>query len=129
MALIQAPIDNKNLMEDNFEDDDFEDFYVAHDHRERGKRHLVGIKDVEQDGIICESGLVDVTWKHGGNCVTITLLAIPRTEDWEYTRKKIFADYQREFASWQCEENEGLVVKFHQFLNTLEVQFYFKIND
>jgi len=40
--LIYAPIDNKNLLEDAFEDDVFGGFYAAPDHRKHNIRHLVG---------------------------------------------------------------------------------------
>ena len=126
MEKIAAPIDNKNLMEDPFEDEVFGEFDVAHDHRVKGVRHLIGYKAVKEDGIECESGLVDVRWKWGDNCVTITLLAVPRTEDWECIRRRIFDDYKREFKAWECEDNPGLVVEFYELQDKLNVIFYFE---
>ena len=126
MEKIAAPIDNKNLMEDPFEDEVFWGFYAAHDHRVKGVRHLVGCKTVMEDGMECESGLVDVRWKWGDNCVTITLLAVLRTEDWEDTRRHIFDAYKREFKAWECEDNPDLVVEFYELQDKLNVIFYFE---
>ena len=125
MKKIAAPIDNKNLMEDPFEDGVFGDFDAARDHRVKSMRHLVGRKTVVEDGVACESGLVDVRWKWGDNCVTITLLAVPKTEDWEETRRRIFDSYKQEFKAWECEDNPGLVVEFYELLDKLNVIFYF----
>lgn len=126
MEKIAAPIDNKNLLEDPFEDEVFGDFDAAHDNRVKGVRHLIGHKTVKEDGIECESGLVDARWKYGDNFVTITLLAVPRTEDWEDTRRYIFDAYRKEFKAWECEDNPGLVVEFYELVNTLNVIFYFE---
>lgn len=127
MEKIAAPIDNKNLMSDPFENDVFGDFYAAYDHRVGRSRHLIGHKTVkDENGIDCESGLVDVQWKWGDNCVRITLLAIPGTEDWDMTRKYIFNDYRDTFKSWECEENPDLKVEFYELKNTLTVIFYFE---
>lgn len=126
MEKIAAPIDNKNLMEDPFEDVVFWDFDAARDHRQKGVRHLVGYKTVYEDGIECERGLVDVRWKYGENCVTITLLAVPMTEDWEDTRRRIFDSYKQEFKAWECPDNEGLVVEFYELQDKLNVIFYFE---
>lgn len=126
MEKIAAPIDNKNLCEDGFEDEVFGDFDVARDHRKNGVRHLIGRKTVYEDGIACESGLVDVRWKYGDNSVTITLLAVPGTEDWEDSRRRIFDDYKREFKAWECEDNPDLVVEFYELNDKLNVIFYFE---
>jgi len=126
MEKVKAPIDNKNLMEDPFEDEVFGDFDAAHDHRKRGMRHLIGRKTVIEDGVECESGLVDARWKWGDNCVTITLLAVPGTEDWEDTRRRIFDSYKQEFKAWECPDNERLVVEFYELQDKLNVIFYFE---
>ena len=126
MEKIAAPIDNKNLMEDPFEDEVFGDFYAASDHRKGGKRHLIGHKTVIEDGIECEDGIVDASWSYGDNSVTITLLAVPGTEDWEDTRRRIFDDYRKEFKAWECPENPGLVVEFYELIDRLNVIFYFE---
>lgn len=126
MEKIKAPIDNKNLLEDPFEDEVFGDFDMAHDHYSGKTRHLIGRKTVIEDGIECESGLVDVRWKWGDNFVTITLLSVPRTEDWDDTRRHIFDAYKQEFKAWECEDNPGLVVEFYELLDKLNVIFYFK---
>ena len=128
MEKIAAPIDNKNLMEDPFEDDVFGNFYPAYDHRVGKMRHLIGHKEVK-DEFNYEEGLVDVKWQWGDNCIRITLLAVPGVSDsydWEYARKVIFGDYRKLFKSWECEENENLVVEFYELVNTLNVIFYFE---
>ena len=53
--LIPAPIDNKNLMEDPFEDSEelFGNFFVGRDHRIGSKRHFVGIVDVYDEEFLC----------------------------------------------------------------------------
>jgi len=128
MGKIAAPIDNKNIMEDPFEDEVFGDFDAAYDHRDGSKtRHLIGRKTVDDErGVPCESGLVDARWKWGDNCVTITLLAVPRTEDWEDPRRHIFDSYKQEFKAWECPDNEGLVVEFYELQDKLNVIFYFE---
>lgn len=129
MEKIAAPIDNKNLLEDPFEDDVFKDFYAAYDHRDGSRtRHLVGRRRVmNEDGFDCDAdAIVDARWKYGDNCVTITLLAVPPQEDWEYVREQVFADYRKEFKAWECEDNPGLVVTFYELVNTLNVLFYFE---
>lgn len=126
MEKIAAPIDNKNLLEDPFTDEVFGEFYAAHDHYSGGVRHLIGRKTVIEDGVECESGLVDVRWKWGDNCVTITLLAVPMSEDWEYIRGYIFDAYKQEFKAWECPDDDGLVVEFYELGDMLNVIFYFK---
>ncbi len=134
MERIKAPIDNKNLMEDPFEDEVFCDgFLQAADHRKGGKRHLVGTKKVKDDkGFTDAMGIVDVKWSYGDNCVTITILAIDgvaTSYDWEEYRRMIFDDYRREFKSWECPENENLVVDFYELGNMLNVIFYWEVEN
>ncbi len=127
--LIPAPIDNKNLMEDPFEDSEelFGNFSAARDHREHGKRHLIGVCDVyDEDFPKCvnASGYVDASWRYGGNSVTIKLLAVSPCEDFDEQRDEIFNYYKKLFKSWECEENQGLVIRFGQECDTLYVHFY-----
>lgn len=133
MKLIPAPIDNKNLMEDSFEDEVFQDLFEAHDHRDgKGTRHLIGKKDVFEDGFVNATGIVDVRWSFGDNGIRITLLAVSgcaNTDDWEYARKAIFNEYRKTFKSWECPSNEDLVVDFYELVNTLTVIFKFKCED
>ena len=134
MEKIPAPIDNKNLCEDGLEDVVFRDgFMEAYDHRDGSRtRHLVGKKDVIEDGIVVESGIVDVRWNWGDNCVHITLLAISgcaNTNDWEEYRKNIFDDYRRIFKEWEHPANEDLRVEFYELKNQLNVIFYFEVED
>jgi len=131
MRRCEAPIDNKNLLEDAFEDDVFRDgFMQAADHRRRDMRHLVGIKEVRDDGEFADvSGIVDVRWCYGDNCVVIRLLAVSGaadTYDWEDGRKAIFDDYRRTFKAWEGPENPDLRVEFGQDCDTLSVLFYWE---
>lgn len=130
MNKIIAPIDNKNLMEDAFEDDVFQDFTVAYDHRNGSKRHLIGIvTHVDEDGTSYnESGIVDVRWTYGDNKIFINVLSVPGTEDYETIRVLIFDDYKRLFLSWQNDDTY-LIVECKETRNTpdtLVVSFYFK---
>lgn len=116
--LIPAPIDNKNLLEDPFEDGVFCDFYACCNHRQKGLRHLMGIKD---------EAFVEVCWHFASNQIEILVVAVNPCEDFEETRKKIFEEYKNEFSSWQCEDNPGLVVEFSsEETNRLFVNFYFE---
>lgn len=123
MALIYAPIDNKNLIEDSFEDDVFRDFYWAPDHRAGGRRrHMIGSVKTEN-----YDAMVDVKWCWGDAAIDIQVIAIQPTEDIDYVREEVFDYYERIFKSWECEENEGLVIKFKRVLGILTVSFYFKV--
>ncbi len=123
-TLIPAPIDNKNLVEDAFDDDVFVDFYFANDHGKDGLRHLIGavyINDLET----YVDGIVDVSWNYGNHVIGIELKAVPGNEDIVQMRKELFAHYAKVFKEW---ENEGLVVKFSEIANKLYVSFYFEIH-
>lgn len=126
---IYAPIDNKNLMEDAFEDDVFRDFYPAPEHRAYKRRHLVGLKQVKDEygHYTGEDGYVDVKWNYGDHSIDIQVLAAsPHGGDYETVRDAIFTAYEQEFRQWQCPENEGLVVETKRVLGILTVSFYFE---
>lgn len=123
--LIPAPIDNKNLMEDAFEDDVFQDFYAAPDHRKRNMRHLIGMHREWGGEFGC--AIVDAKWHHADNIVCINLLAAPPAEDFDMVRKEVYAAAAGTFKSWQCEDNPGLVVKTEVRDATLIVTFYFEV--
>lgn len=125
MAKIYAPIDNKNLMEDPFEDEVFRDFYWAPDHRTGSKRrHMVGnVKTENYDAI------VDVKWFWGDHSIDIQVIAIQPTGDIDDVRKEVFDHYEQTFKAWQCEDNEGLVVETKRVLGILTVSFYFEVCD
>ncbi|MCR5066343.1 MAG: hypothetical protein K6A67_11345 [Bacteroidales bacterium] len=126
--LVPAPIDNKNLAEDAFEDDVFNDFYKAHDHRVGKVRHLIGHHSVDWavvNGVISEEAIVDVRWNWGESYIRITVLAVPNVSDFEYVRNEILNDYRRIFKSWET-ETENLVVDFYQLVNTMNVIFNFQ---
>ena len=127
--LVEAPIDNKNLCEDPFEDDVFRDFYEARDHRERKNRHLVGFVQVRDERIpscINAEGYVDVSWGYGDNTVTIKLLAANTCcDEFEETKRIIFEYYTKIFSGWMNDDNENLVVRFGSENDSLYVHFYF----
>ncbi len=102
--IIPAPIDNKNLMEDSFEEDIFEDFYAAPDHYRNGVRHLVGFLHLPDDGI---DGYVSAKWNFGDSSITIALLAYPNQEDVNQICDVIFSFYIKVFKEMEyaCNEN------------------------
>ena len=123
MEKIYAPIDNKNLMEDAFEDDVFQDFYAAPDHRKNNLRHLIGsVKTENYDAI------VDVWWYYADHAISIQLLGYPPQEDLNDVREEVMTHYERVFKAWQCDDNPGLVVKTMRMTdpNILMVSFYFE---
>ena len=122
MEKIYAPIDNKNLMEDGFEDEVFRDFYWAPDHRTGSKRrHLIGsVKTENYDAI------VDVRWSWGGHSIDIQVIGFQPSEDIDEVRKEVFDHYEQVFKSWQCEDNEGLAVETKRVLGILTVSFFFE---
>ncbi len=130
--LIPAPIDNKNLMEDAFEDDVFCDsFLAARDHRKKSVRHFIGLAEVYDDEFpkcVNYAGYVDVSWNYGGNVVTIKVIGVCASEDFDESRNEIFNHYRKLFKSWECESNPDLVVRFSSENDTLYVQFYFDTN-
>lgn len=120
----EAPIDNKNLMEDGFEDDVFRDFYWAPEHRTSKRRHLVGVVDTENYG-----AMVDVKWSWGEHQIDIQVIGIQPSEDIDEVRREVFDHYERTFKAWQCEDNPGLVVETKEVLGILTVSFYFETDD
>lgn len=122
MEKIYAPIDNKNLMEDPFEDEVFRDFYWAPDHRTGSKRrHLIGSVKTEN-----YDAMVDVKWHWGDHSIDIQVIAIQPTEDIDDVRREVFDHYEQTFKAWQCEDNEDLVVETKRVLGILTVSFYFE---
>ena len=127
-TLIPAPIDNKNLMEDPFEDEVFGDFYAASDHRDGSRsRHLYGSLKLDTDEYYVD-GVVEAKWSFGGHEVIISLKAVPPTEDMEQMRDDCYKYYENLFKSWECEDNEGLVVKTSRMYDNLYVKFYFEVD-
>lgn len=128
--LIPAPIDNKNLCEDPFEDDVFCDgFMAAKNHRKSGVRHLIGqcnVYDEEFPKCVNYWGFVDVSWIYGGHTVRIDLIAVSPQEDWDETRDAVFEHYKKIFSKWMNEDNENLVVRFGSENDSLYVHFYWK---
>ena len=127
-TLIPAPIDNKNLLEDPFEDEVFADFYACKDHRDGSRtRHLMGTLNLDSDDYYVD-GFMEVNWKFGGHKVIISLKAVPQTEDIEQMRDDCYKYYENLFKSWECEDNEGLVVKTSRMYDNLYVKFYFEVD-
>lgn len=130
--LMACPIDNKNLMEDPFEDEVFcDDFLAARDHRNNGMRHLIGkvkVYDEEFPKCVNYCGYVDVCWHYGGNTVIIKVIGVAANEDFDETRDEIFEYYKNLFKSWECEENENLVVRFGSENDSLFVHFYWSVD-
>lgn len=129
MEKIAAPIDNKNLCEDGFEDDVFRDFSFAPDHRNgKGVRHLIGtvnLADYDKELLGLEA-IVDVKWNWGDSFITITLLAYNPTENLHEVRDELFKHYRQVFKAWECEDNPELVVEFYELGDKLNVIFYFE---
>lgn len=121
MERIYAPIDNKNLMEDGFEDDVFQDFYYAPNHRWNNIRHLVGSVKTEN-----YDALVDVQWSFGSHSIDIQLLAYQPSENKDDVEQEVFDHYERVFKAWECEDNPDLVVKTRRINGILTVSFYFE---
>lgn len=118
MERFYANIDNKNLMEDPFEDEVFGDFYAAPDHRKNGVRHLVGIVG---------EAYVDASWIFGSHQVLIKVIAVNPFEDFDEVRSDVFNLYKKIFSSWQCEDNPDLVVEFSNSGKNLVVNFFFDV--
>lgn len=124
--LYPAPIDNKALMEDPFEDRVFSDFYAAADHRKRNMRHLVGMHP--EWGKEFGGAIIDAKWHYGDCHVCINVLAAPPQEDFDEVRREVFAAATDTFKAWECPENENLRVETEVRDTTLIVSFYFEIN-
>ena len=119
-----APIDNKNLMEDAFEDDVFQDLYAASDHRKRNMRHLIGFH--QEWGSELSGAIIEAKWHYADNLVCINVLAASPMEDFDEVRKEVFACATDTFKAWQCDDNPGLVVETEVRYHTLIVSFYFE---
>lgn len=130
--LIECPIDNKNLMEDPFEDEVFGDYFLAaRDHRKNGTRHLIGkvaVYDEEFPKCINYWGYVDVSWHYGGNTVTIKVIAVDASEDFDETRDEIFKYYEKLFKSWENQSDSGLTVRVGSENDSLYVHFYWSVD-
>ena len=127
--LIPAPIDNKNLLEDPFEDDVFGNFYAARDHRDGSRsRHLIGNLKINADDLYIDA-IIDVSWKYGGNNIYIKMLACPPTEDFDEMLKDVRKYYERIFKEWENPDNEGLKIIFHRLNVGFDVTFYFEVDE
>lgn len=124
---VPAPIDNKCILEDVFENNVFRDFYAAPNHREKNHtlRSLVGsVKKENYDAI------VDVWWFFGENIISIRLLGYPPQEEVQDVREEVMAHYKRIFKGFQCKDNHGLVVETKRIdANILVVEFLFETDN
>jgi len=126
MKRIYAPIDNKNLLEDPFEDEVFGDFYAAPGHRKNHLRHLIGSVETENYG-----AFVDVWWHYADHMISIRLLGYQPQEDLDDVREEVMTHYERIFKAWQCDDNPWLIVETKRMPdpNLLTVSFYFECED
>ena len=120
----EAPIDNKNLTEDGFEDDVFQDLYAASDHRKRGMRHLIGYH--REWGSEVGGAIIEAKWHYGEHMVVINVLAAAPQEDFDEVCKEVFAAATDTFKAWQCDDNPDLVVETEVRDHSLIVSFYFE---
>lgn len=130
---ILCPIDNKNLLEDAF-DEIIEDLFEAPDHYKGDHRHKIGTLQLKDgDGILICEACVDVSWRFGDNAVEIQILAFnEHVNDLEETKQAVFSYYARYFKEWENEANEGLRVEYGEMYNsvpTLRVWFYHAVED
>lgn len=119
-----APIDNKNLLEDPFEDGVFRDLYAASDHRKRNMRHLIGFH--REWGSEFGGAVIEAKWHYGDNIVCINVLSASPQEDFDEVRKEVFAAAIKTFKAWQCADNPGLIVETEERDQSLIVSFYFE---
>jgi len=127
--LIPAPIDNKNLLEDPFEDEVFMDFYATKYHRTtRRRRNLVGTIRCKNDNSYIDA-IVAVEWLYGDSCINIQVVAVPPTENFNDMRKDVYAYYRKIFSEWMNPDNPGLRVEFNEQNEILQVSFYFEVDE
>lgn len=128
VRLIPAPIDNKNLSEDSFEDEVFQDFFQAEDHRKTtNKRHLIGkvfVDTYDENGIYID-GYVDVKWEWGSNEIVLELLACPASEDFPSMCESFAKYYTNVFKEWETSDNDALSIRTLKDGNKLFVGFFF----
>ena len=131
MEKFYAPIDNKDLMEDGFEDDIFRDFYPAPDHRQKNNvRHLVGLLHL---GYRCDA-ILDVHWHFGDAAITITMLAAnPFCDSHDEQMNEVLCHYEQVFREMErgCNENCAPDVTYHIDLKRdgykIEVSFWTEV--
>ena len=127
--LIPAPIDNKNLCEDPFEDDVFGNFYATKFHRATKKRRsLIGTLHIDNDDFYIDA-IVAVEWFYGGNQIGIQVLAVPPTENFDYMRRDVYAYYKKIFSEWMNPDNPELRVEFYEQGGFLNVSFFFEVEE
>ena len=128
-----APIDNKNLLEDGFEDDLFVDLMPAVNHRKNNVRHLIGHKQITMDkSLVCDA-IVEAKWHFGDAAITIKMLACcPFCDDEEEQWDVLFKDYERKFKEMEKCTNENLFEgeSFHIGIerneNEMHVSFWYE---
>lgn len=136
MKKYYAPIDNKNLLEDGFEDDLFGDFMPGTDHRKNNVRHLIGHKQIfENKSIVCDA-IVEAKWHFGDAAITITMLACcPFCDNEEEQRNTLFKYYESKFKEMEdacnenCMEDESFHIGIERKENQLEVSFWWEVDE
>lgn len=123
-ALIPAPFDGKNLVDDDLRDYIFRGFYQADDMK-NGESHLIGTEYVDNDDFYFE-GIVDAKWELNSHLLRIELVACPSHSDFFSMRDDFFKYYESVFKEWENPDNEALVVHFKRESNVLLVSFYFE---
>lgn len=128
-----ARIDNKDLLEDGFEDDLFANFYPATDHRKNNVRHLIGSVVIKEDKTTICDAFVDVNWHFGDSAITITMLACnPFCDNEDCQRDELFNYYEkmlreREKATTEnCFSGDSFHVGIERKKNKMEVTFWWE---
>ncbi len=132
-----ATIDNKNLLEDGFEDELFGDLMPATDHRKNNNvRHLIGSKQIKEDkSLVCDA-IVEAKWNFGDAAITITMLACnPFCDNEADQRDTLFKYYESKFkeseqaSNENCFEGESFHVGFERKENSLEVTMWWEVDE
>lgn len=121
--LIPAPIDNKNLLEDAFEDNEFQGFYVGNGNSQV-RRHLIGTVETEN-----YKAIVSASWRYGDFRIAIEMVGIQPSEEYDLVRDEVFDYYDKAFKTLQCDDNPDLVVKTDKKHDILTVSFYFEVDE
>ena len=87
---------------------------------------MAEVYDEEFPKCVNYSAYVDVTWTYGASHITIKVIGVAASEDFEETKNEVLEHYKKVFKTWECEDNPDLKVEFYQLNNQLNVIFYFE---